>query len=264
MILSGLVAVLLYEDRRRRHAEAKAVVLGSELVHLNRVATAGQLTASIAHELRQPLTSIVAFGGVGLNWLKNTAPDYSQVERSLQKIINEGMRANEVINKIMAIFTKKELPKVAVNVNAILRSVLALMDRKLKMNKIHVDTDFVGNPSLEVFADPVQLQQVFLNLIMNAHDALSTVTDRPRVIHVTTRIDSNDCVVITFEDSGPGIDEKHLSEVFTPFFTTKTDGMGMGLSICKTIIESFHGTIAAAAGPGGKFQIVLPHYVVKP
>ena len=206
---------------------------------------------------------MIAFGGVGMNWLKNAAPDYSQVERSLKKIIDEGTRANEVINKIMAIFNKEELPKVAVNVNAILRSVFALMDRKLKISKIQVDNDFAGNPSLEVFADPVQLQQVFLNLIMNACDALSTVPDRLRVIHVTTRIDPNDCVVIAFEDTGPGIDEKHLHEIFNPFFTTKDAGIGMGLAICKTIIESFQGTITAAAGPGGKFQIVLPHYVVK-
>ena len=264
ILLSGLVVVLLYEDRRRRQAEARAVVLVSELVHVNRVATAGQLTASIAHDIRQPLTSMIAFGGVGMNWLKNAAPDYSQVERSLKKIIDEGTRANEVINKIMAIFNKEELPKVAVNVNAILRSVFALMDRKLTMSKIQVDTDFAGNPSLEVFAGPVRLQQVFLNLIMNAYDAMSSAPDRSHVIHVTTRIDSNDCVVITFEDTGPGIDEKHLDQIFTPFFTTKESGIGMGLAICKTIIESFQGTITAVAGSGGKLQIVLPRYVAKP
>ena len=261
LLQAALIGVLLYENRRRRRAEASASKLQSDLAHMNRVATAGELTASIAHEIRQPLAAIVTHGGAGLNWLKNKIPDLDEVRLALQKIVSEGHRADAVINNIRAMFRNESTPRMLVDVNELVQQVLTLVTHKIGSNNIALETDFAKNPIPYVQADPVQLQQVVLNLIMNAVEAMGSSAGRARVLRLRTEIDPADNVLITIADTGPGIDPKVVDKIFQPFFTTKPSGMGMGLSICKSIIEAHEGRLTATPGEpcGTVFQIYLPN-----
>jgi len=256
---SALIMGLLYESYRRRNAEAHAQVLSIELAHANRVATAGELTASIAHEIRQPLAAIVVAADAGLNWLNNKVPELGEARKALKHIINEGHRADDVIRNIRAIFSKEETPRVRLDVNEIVDGVLALASHKLSAHQIRLRTDYATAPM--VLADPVQLQQVIMNLVMNAIEAMDSVTDRVHVLQLKTETESRlGHVSITVEDSGPGIAPDHLEQIFKPFFTTKRGSMGLGLAICKSIIDAQGGrlTVAAAHPFGTTFRITLP------
>jgi len=229
------------------------------LAHANRVATAGELTASIAHEIRQPLAAIVVAADAGLNWLNNKVPELGEARKALKHIINEGHRADDVIRNIRAIFSKEETPRVRLDVNEIVDGVLALASHKLSAHQIRLRTDYATAPM--VLADPVQLQQVIMNLVMNAIEAMDSVTDRAHVLQLKTETESRlGHVSITVEDSGPGIAPDHLEQIFKPFFTTKRGSMGLGLAICKSIIDAQGGrlTVAAAHPFGTTFRITLP------
>jgi signal transduction histidine kinase len=257
LLQTALVIGLLYEDRRRRIAEANGHMLWSELVHLNRVSTAGQVTASIAHEIRQPLAAIVASASAALNWLKNQKPNLDEAGISLRDVISEGHRANTVISNIRAIFTNDTAPHVTLNVNELIEQVLPLTTRKFAIGKVALRATLPDNPPPVVVGDKVQLQQVLLNLILNALEAMA-MSQGPHALRLTTGIKHGD-VMVTIEDTGPGIDPNAADKIFTPFFTTKSGGMGMGLSICKSIIEAHHGHLTATSnGHGAIFQIVLP------
>jgi signal transduction histidine kinase len=260
LLQAALIGVLLYEHRRRLRSEASARKLVLDLAHMNRVATVGELTASIAHEIRQPLAAIVMQGGAGLNWLKNKVPDLDEVRLALQSIVSEGHRAGAVINNIRAMFRHESAPRVVVDVNELIRQVVTLVIHKISSSNIGLVTDFATRPAPLVRADPVQLQQVVLNLIMNAVEAMGSSAGRARELRLRTEIDPAGSVLITIADTGPGIDPKVADSIFKPFFTTKPDGMGMGLSICKSIIEAHEGRLTATPGePGGTvFQIYLP------
>ena len=261
LLQAALIGVLLYENRRRRRAEASASKLQSDLAHMNRVATAGELTASIAHEIKQPLAAIVTNGGAGLNWLKHKIPDLEEVRLALERIVSEGHRADAVINNIRAMFRHEATPRKRVDVNDLVQQVLTLVTHKIGSNNIALKADFAKQPAPYVLADPVQLQQVVLNLIMNAVEAMGSSAGRPRELRLRTEIDPADHVLITIADTGPGIDPKVADKIFQPFFTTKSSGMGIGLSICKSIIEAHEGRLTATPGePSGTvFQIYLPN-----
>jgi signal transduction histidine kinase len=254
-----LIASLLYEDRRRRRAESQASELMLDLTHMNRVATAGQLVASIAHEIRQPLAAIVFSGGAGLNWLANKVPNLEEVRDALTAIVKEGHRADDVIKNIRAMFRHEAMPRTYVDLNELVRQVLTLASRAIESNNIALEIDLSEDPAPMVLADPVQLQQVILNLTMNAVEAMSSSERWLRMLRLETRVEPTE-VILTVTDSGPGIAPKMIDKMFEPFLTTKPGGMGMGLSICKSIVQAHDGklTVGAAEPTGAIFRVSLP------
>ena len=241
---SGLIGVLLYEDRRRRQAEARSLALSSELAHVNRVATAGELAASLAHEIRQPLAAIVARGGAGLNWLKRATPDLDKVRSARENIVENGHRADEVLRNTRAMFQKEETPQVRLNINTLIGEVLALTTRRLEARRIRLKTDLVDS----VRANRMQLQQVLMNLIMNAIEAMGAVPRGDRLLTLRTEINDAGRVLVTVQDSGHRCRARaHRSNLQIVLYNEVT-GMGLGLSICKSIVELYGGTLKAAPG----------------
>jgi hypothetical protein len=203
------------------------------------------MTASIAHELNQPLSAIVSNANAGLRWLARPQPNIEEVQAGLNRIANDGHRASEVIASIRAMFGKDQRKRAPVNINALIGEVLALLHGELESHQVLLRTDLLdGIP--EVMAERVPLQQVLLNLIMNAVDAMNSVADRERRLTIRSELLAASDVRIAVEDSGTGIDPSHTNRIFEAFFTTKPHGMGMGLSICQSIVEAHGGSLWAA------------------
>jgi signal transduction histidine kinase len=260
LIQTVLIIGLLVERRRRRNAEAASLSAMGKLAHMNRIATAGELTASIAHEINQPLTAMVINANAGLRWLANKTPDLDEVRAALNRVVGAGHRAGEVIWSVRAILKKDEQEKAPVDLNDVIQDVLGLLHSELQGQGIVVQTG-LSRPLPLVVGHNGQLQQVILNLVRNAADAMKSVSGRARVLRVTSAIhDSDGGVLVSVEDSGAGIDPKHLGRIFDSFFTTKSEGMGMGLSICRSIIESHDGRLWVSSGItcGSVFNIKLP------
>jgi signal transduction histidine kinase len=261
---TSLFVGLFYEHHRRRRAEAEAHRRMGELARLNRSAAAGEMSASIAHEINQPLAAIVTSANAGLRWLSSATPNFEEVSAALKRIVNDGHRAGQVIATVRAMFKKDNKEKLPVDVNELIREVLDLLqvelDRfELRRYRISVRTALTeGLP--RVMADRIQLQQVMLNLVRNAVDAMIPVRERARLLWIRSGAGESGDPIIAIEDTGQGIDPANLDRIFEPFFTTKPNGMGMGLSISRSIIEAHGGRLTAApAGPfGSVFQIVLP------
>ncbi len=229
-----------------------------ELARVSRLTTMGAMTASIAHEINQPLAAIAANANAGLRWLSRPAPDIEEVHAALKRINNDAHRASEVIQSVRSIFKKAPQQGASVNVNDVVLEVLALVHGEL-MN-YHV----AAKPDLDQFlpqvrADRVQLQQVVLNLVMNAVEAMGSVQDRARQLNVASRRHEPNGVLITVQDTGPGIDPDGKDRIFNAFFSTKSSGMGMGLFICRSIVEAHGGRLwATPAQPRGTiFHLVL-------
>ena len=260
LLQSFLILAFLYEDRRRRVAEAESVQLRSELLHLDRVATAGEMSASIAHEIRQPLAAIVAFGTAGLRWLTRSEPDLPEARKALRTIVDEGHRAGQVIENVRAMLRHNVEPRTAIDARDLIRKTLALIAGDIKKNDIVVALELDEAGPLQIYGNEVQLRQVMVNLITNAIDAMKTVADRPRVLRIRAQPANPGAILIVVEDSGPGIDPRNMGKLFDSFFSTKPNGMGLGLSICKSIVEAHDGRLtAASAGQyGAIFRIVLP------
>ena len=221
--------------------------------------TMGQMAASIAHELNQPLAAIVANGNAGLRWLAKATPDLDEARAALKRVVSDGHRASQVIGTIRSIFKKDGQKKAPLDVNELLREVVGLVKDQLQDQQISLRTELEAKPS-EVLGDRAQLQQVILNLITNAIDAMGSVAERSRVLRVRSEGKGSDDVVITVEDSGVGIDPTTSDRIFESFYTTKSHGMGIGLAICRSIIEAHGGRISASPGNphGSIFQVVLP------
>ena len=221
--------------------------------------TMGQMAASIAHELNQPLAAIVTNGNAGLRWLANATPDFDEVRAALQRVVSDGHRASQLIGTIRSMFKKDGQKKAPVDVNQLIREVLGLMQGELQNQQVSLQTELEVQP-IQVLGDRVQLQQVILNLITNAIDAMGSVTDRPRLLRVRSETNESDAVVVTVEDLGAGIDPKSTDRIFDTFYTTKSHGMGIGLAICRSIIEAHGGGIRASPGNphGTVFQVILP------
>jgi C4-dicarboxylate-specific signal transduction histidine kinase len=260
---AAAMAVLLFllaaARERRRNAEAEARSTMANLAHMNRVATVGELSASMAHEINQPLAAIVANDNAATRWLSNPTPDFEEVRESLNRIVNEGHRASHVIGSIRAMFRKDAGDRTLVDINEIIREVVALLQSDLAEKRVTVKSVLTAEVP-HVIADRVQLQQVILNLVVNAVEAMETVTDRQRILQIRSEFGTADGILVTVQDSGPGIDPRAGSQIFDPFFTTKAHGMGMGLSICRSIIEAHGGrlTVSDCKPHGSKFQIVFP------
>jgi len=204
------------------------------------------------------LAAIVANGNAGLRWLANTTPDIDEVRATLKRIVNDGHRAGRVISGVRTMCRKGGQAKTMVDVNDLVRDVLTLVRGEPDSRGVSVRTEL--QPLPQVLADRVQLQQVILNLIMNALDAMASVNGRARVLRLRSERHEPGGVMVTVQDSGTGIDKKDMDRIFEPFFTTKPHGMGMGLPICRSIVEAHGGRLMASHDHpyGTVFQMILP------
>jgi two-component system sensor kinase FixL len=233
----------------RKQAQEMLQKTQTELAHVTRMTTLGELVASIAHEVNQPMAAIVANGEASLRWLDRETPNLEEARRAIARIISEGMRASDVISRIRELSRKGHGRKKPQNLNEIIEEVIPLVQRAAVDRKVSLQLD--EEPRLpEVLGDRVELQQVIINLLMNALEATEGVMDRPRELLIRTSLNQDDGVELEVRDSGTGISEEHRDRLFSPFFTTKAHGMGMGLSICRSIIQDLDGRIWASRNPG--------------
>lgn len=260
----GVAFVLDLSELKRAEAEARESERRyreamMELAHANRVTTMGQLTASIAHEVNQPIAAVVSNAQAGLNWLAARPPNLEQLRETLNYIVSDGMRAGDVISRIRALIKKAPPQKEGLDVNQAVLEVIALTRGQAAKSSVSVRTQLAEALPL-VQADRVQLQQVILNLIVNAFEAMSGVSEGARQLLISTGRDASDGVIVSLRDSGPGLDPKHAERLFDAFYTTKAAGMGMGLAICRSIIEAHGGRMWAGANEprGAVFQFTLP------
>jgi C4-dicarboxylate-specific signal transduction histidine kinase len=229
----------------------------TELAHVNRVTTMGQLAASIAHELNQPIAAAVTNAYAALRWLGMQPPDLAETRQALAQIAEDGKRAGEVIHRIRGLIRKERPRKDDVEINAAILEVIALTRGELGKNGISLETELAESLPL-IQGDRVQLQQVILNLTMNAVEAMSGSASRELL--VTTSYDGSSCIRVAIQDSGPGLRPESFERLFDAFYTTKGNGMGMGLSICRSIVEAHGGQIwpSRIDGPGATFLFTLP------
>ena len=245
-------------QERLQEAQQSLYTTQVELARVSRLTTMGELTASIAHEVNQPLTAITNNGSACLRLLANRNLDPEVLQRALEEIVADGTRASAVISRIRAFIKKTPEQRNQVNIKDVIQEVLALASQEIQKNQILVECEFTKTPTL-VLADRVQTQQVLLNLIMNGIEAMTEVTDRPRVLQVKSGINESGDVLIAVRDSGTGFSADRDS-VFTPFFTTKASGMGMGLPISRSLIEGHGGHLWAEPNVpnGAVFSFTLP------
>jgi PAS domain S-box-containing protein len=231
----------------------------AELAHVARVTTLGEMSASISHELNQPLAGILTNAEACLLWLDRETPDLDRARSSVEWIIKDGNRAGEVIRRVRGLMQKSDTQKAPLDINHVISEVIPLMQLELDSHRVALRMELA--PALPVIlADRVGLQQVIINLVMNGIDAMEPITDRPRELVIGSRHDKADQILVTVEDCGVGISAENADRLFSPFFTTKSGGMGMGLRICRSIIESYGGRMSATnnSRPGATFQFTLP------
>lgn len=250
--------VTLIDVTARKRAEAALGEAQAELARVARIATMGELTASIAHEINQPLTAVVTNGSACLRWLAAEPPNVAEAREAAAETIREANRASEVIARIRALLNKHPPQLRPIDLNQIIREVLSLAANEVMRGNVAVQTDLASDLP-PVLGDRVQLQQVILNLIMNGIDAMDTITDRPRELHIKSARKLGG-VLVQIRDSGLGVDSDLVERIFEPFFTTKKQGIGMGLSISRSIIESHGGRLWAMPGldHGTVFQFTVP------
>jgi PAS domain S-box-containing protein len=258
----GVAFVLGLTERKRVEAEARTSErryreVQLELAHANRVATTGQLTASITHEVNQPLTAAVTYALAARRWLSAEPPNFREADDALSLIVREGKRASEVVGRIRALIKKAPARKDAVEINDAILEVIALTRTEAANNSVSVRTQLAeGLPRVQ--GDRVQLQQVLLNLIINAIEAMRDVGEEERELLISTR-NQPDGVFVEVRDSGPGFAPAALERVFEAFYTTKPGGLGLGLSICRSIIEAHNGRLRASANVprGATFEFTV-------
>lgn len=256
--VSERTAELQASNAQLRHTQA-------EVAHLSRVLTMGELTTSIAHEINQPLTAVVAHGHACVEWLSAAPPNLYEAKRSAEKIIQDGTRAGAVIGRIRSLFKKEAPAKHPLDMNEVIQELTVFLRDELVSNKVVLRTELA--PDLpEVIGDRVQLQQVVLNLVVNAIDALRGKETGAREIVIWSNRDGDADVLITVEDTGAGFTGDVAEKIFHPFFTTKMQGIGMGLSISRSIVESHGGRLWATprAAGGAVFQFSLRSGVPDP
>jgi len=241
----------------RREREYRQVQ--NELAHANRVATMGQLTASIAHELKQPLSAVVTGGYAGLGWLKRQPPKIEEVAESFEQMIRDVTRASDVVDRIHSLVKKHVPRKEKLDINGAILELVGVIQSEMIKNSVTARMELAESlPHIQ--GDRVQLQQVILNLMINSIQAMSDLAGRERELHVTTELIASEGVRVGVRDSGPGFSAEKLQRLFEPFYTTKPNGMGMGLSICRSIIEDHGGRLSASRidPQGALFQFTIP------
>jgi PAS domain S-box-containing protein len=260
----GVAFVLDLTERKRAEAEAheserRVREMQMEVAHANRVATMGQLTASIAHEVNQPIAGAVTNAEAALRWLGARPPDLEEVRQALGRIVKDANRAGDVIGRIRELIKKAPPRKDGVDMNEAIREVIELTRVEAAKNGASVQTALgEGLPPIE--GDRIQLQQVVLNLIVNAVQAIGAVAEGPRELFITTAQAEPNGVLVAVKDSGPGVAPANLGQLFAPFYTTKPGGLGMGLSICRSIIEAHGGRLWVTANRprGAIFHFTVP------
>jgi NO-binding membrane sensor protein with MHYT domain len=262
MTLAFASVVSLFERKRAEEALRRAQ---AELAHVTRVTTLGELTASIAHEVNQPLAGVVANAEACLGWLDRETPNLDEARRSVESIIKDGTRAGEVIGRLRALLKKTDTQMAPLDINNVVSEVIPLVRRELLNHRVSLRMELARGLPV-VLADRVQLQQVLINLVTNGIEAMRSIADRPRELVIRSRHDEADHVLVTVTDCGVGISAENANQLFDPFFTTKSSGMGMGLSICRSIIEAHGGRLSAFGngGPGATFQFALPAHGTLP
>jgi C4-dicarboxylate-specific signal transduction histidine kinase len=243
----------------RKRDEAALQLAQAELARVARLTTIGELAASIAHEINQPLSAISTNCLAALRWLGHEVPNLAEAKRALERTSKEAQRASDVIGRIRALL-KHDKPKyIPLEINDVIKEVVTMTQSALQARGVSVRIDLPpGLP--RALGDRVQLQQVLLNLIMNGADAMSLVASGPQILGLSSRVESSDNILVSIEDSGTGLEAGLSDRIFDPLFTTKPNGMGMGLAICKSIVEGHGGRIWALPGsPNGTvFQFTVP------
>jgi PAS domain S-box-containing protein len=244
---------------QRRYSEEALVKARSELAHVARVMSLGVLTASIAHEVNQPLSGIITNASTCMRMLDANPPNVDGARETVRRTIRDGHRASDVITRLRALFSRKDLVTESVDLNEATREVIALALSELQHNSVIVKPELAAElPG--IIGDRVQLQQVILNLLRNASDAMSNIYDRPRQLLIRTEQDADGGVRLSVQDAGRGLEPESMNRLFEAFYTTKSDGMGMGLSVSRSIIENHHGRLWATPndGPGVTFSFWIP------
>jgi signal transduction histidine kinase len=244
----------------RNRAEEALRTAQAEVVRVSRLTTMGELVASIAHEINQPIAAMVTNAEAAQLWLNRQPPHMAEARQALARIVKDGMRAGEVIDGLRALTKKSGLQLTPLDINGAIRDVLALTRGELQQHGVVLHTDLSADDR-PVFGDRVQLQQVLLNLIMNGMEAMSVVTDRPKVLAITSEPVEPGGALVAVEDTGTGFDPANADRIFDPFFTTKPSGMGMGLSICRSIIDAHGGRlwVSPRVPCGTSFRFTVPN-----
>ena len=253
LVVTGLSAKV------RDLAEKKLEQTRTDLARFARVASLGELTASIAHEVNQPLAGVVSSGNACQRWLASEPPNLERAIQSVDRIIRDANRASEVVERIRNLAKNRPPEKVAVNINDAVLEIIALARGEIDESGISLKTQFADGTPL-VLADRIQLQQVILNLIINAIEAIRELTEGPRNLFVGTEKDVSNRILLTIRDSGSGLDPENAHHIFDPLYTTKREGMGMGLAVSRGIIEAHDGRLWATPNEpvGAVFQFTLP------
>jgi C4-dicarboxylate-specific signal transduction histidine kinase len=252
-------AELRGEMRERQRAEEALQKSQAELAHVTRVMTLGELMASLAHEVNQPLAAVVTNAQACLRWLALEPPRPDEARAAVERIVRDSNRASEVIQRIRALVKKTEPQMVALDINDVIREAISLEQREMLSRRVSLRTE-LASALPPVLGDRVQLQQVVINLVMNALEAMAPVMDRPRDMLIRSQQDASNEVLVAVRDSGMGIDSENAERLFNAFFTTKPSGIGMGLSISRSIIAAHGGRLWASpnADHGSTFQFTLP------
>jgi PAS domain S-box-containing protein len=248
------------DDTERKRAEESLRKAEADLARVARATTLGELTASIAHEVNQPIAAVVTNANACLRWLRGESPNLDKAREASERIIRDGNRASDVITRIRTLLKGGESDHKQVEINDVIREVTALAQGTVDLHRASLQTDLASNLP-PIWGDRVQLQQVLLNLVANALDAMKTISDRPRIVHVCSDRTETETIRVAVKDSGIGLDSQKVANLFEAFHTTKPEGLGMGLAISRSIIERHGGHLWAEANqgePGALFQFTLP------
>jgi C4-dicarboxylate-specific signal transduction histidine kinase len=242
-----------------KRAEEELHQARADLAHVTRVTTLGELTASIAHEVNQPIAAVITNANAGLRWLGARQPDLDEVQQALGRIVRDGTRVGEVIGRIRSLVKKVPPRRDRLDINEAIREVTALTETEIQRNGVRLQSR-LGDGLPLVSADRVQLQQVMINLIVNAIEAMSGARGRPRELTIVSGADDANDMFVEVRDTGPGLDPEKRDRLFQSFYTTKPDGIGMGLTISRSIAEAHGGRLSAAPNKpcGAVFRLTLP------
>jgi signal transduction histidine kinase len=257
--LCATVLASLFSERRESEARLARSNMMLQLERDNKLMNIDAITSAIVHEVRQPLTAIAANGNAGMRWLGKTPPDFDEVRAAMTEMVRDSHRASQVLESIRAVFKSADLEAQPVDLNRVALAALDVLRGELNDHGVITSTELA--PELPpVPGHSGQLQEVMINLIRNAIDAMDAIADRARMLRVKTQADGREAIVVSVEDSGPGIDPEKLDSIFDAFVTTKPEGMGLGLAISRMIISRHQGQLSASVSnkSGASFQFTLP------